>query len=272
MSEATVVTKEVEQGLAVLQTRSQAIAVRDAETCREAKIMQRDIRNYMKDVHCKLDPFVNSAKKNLQDAKDELARWIDPAEAIDSAVAGKVKEFERIEREFAMAEQRRINEENRIKAAQQAEEERQERNRLADIERKQREVEAKRQQEARQKEIDAARKAGEMSKKAAEMAARMAAEERALAQKEAAEAQAREKERAARDAIMAAANVQEVTVEPGIPSVAGVPSRRNYKARVIDASKVPDQFWIIDEQALGAEARSAKKVGEIIPGVLFYED
>lgn len=245
-----VVVKEVEQGLAVLKNRSQAIVVRDADTCREAKIMQRDIRDYMKDVHLKLDGFVNSAKKNLQDAKDEVAKWIDPAQLMDSTLAQKVKDYERREREAAEAEQRRINEENRIKAAQQAEVDRKERERIAAEERK-----------VKERELEAARKAGEINKREADRL-----------KKEAAAEEERERIRAAEEAKIAAANVPEVKVAPSIPTVAGVPSRRNYKARVINPAKVPQQYWVIDEQALNLAARTAKKVGEIIPGVEFYED
>lgn len=249
MSSSPIVVKEVEQGLVSLRERAQAIVVRDADSCREAKIMQRDIRDYMKDVHRKLDPFVDAAKKNLQVARDELNRWIEPAEAMDTAVAQKVKDFERKEREAAEAEQRRINEERRAEAA-----------RLAEIERKERERIAAEERKAKEKELEAARKAGEINKREAE---RM--------KKEAAAAEERERILAAEQARIAAANVQEAKVAPNIPTVAGVPSRRNYRAYVIDANKVPDRFWIIDVQALNAEARKAKQVGEIIPGVMFEE-
>jgi hypothetical protein len=233
-----------------LKSLAETLSVKDASSCLEAKKAQQEIRLEVKVRKTVLDPFVLMAKKNLDDAKDERARWIDPLEAIDSALSQKVKEFERIEREFAASEERRINEENRIKAQQQAEAERKERERIAAEERK-----------AREKELEAARKAGDINKREAERL-----------KKEAAAAEERERIRAAEDAKIQAANVQTVTVAPSIPTVAGVPSRRNYKARVIDASRVPDQYWIIDEQALGAEAREAKKVGEIIPGVEFYED
>jgi DNA repair exonuclease SbcCD ATPase subunit len=249
VSEAPIVVKEVQQGLTSLQQRAEAIVVRDADSCREAKIMQRDVRDYMKDVHRKLDPFVDSAKKNLQVARDELNRWIEPAEAIDGAVAQKVKDFERREREAAEAEQRRINEQRRIEAQRLADEERKERERIAAEERK-----------AKEKELEAARKAGEINKREAEKM-----------KKEAAAEEQRERIRAAEEARIAAANVQEAKVAPNIPTVAGVPSRRVYKARVIDASKVPDQYWVIDQQALDAEARRVKQVGQFILGVEFYE-
>lgn len=250
MATPLIAVQEVEQGLAVLRKRSESIVVRDADSCREAKIMQRDIRDYMKDVHRKLDPFVDSAKKNLQEARDEMARWIDPAATIDGAVAQKVKDYERREREATEAEQNRINEERRIEVA-----------RLAEVDRKERDRVAAEQRRIRERELEAARKAGEIGKREADRL-----------KKEAADAELRERVRAEDAAKLVVSTMQTVTVEPSIPTVAGVPSRRNYKARVIDPHRVPKRFWIIDEQALGIEARKTKKVGEIIPGVLFYED
>lgn len=250
MSAITIDLQPIETGLATLKRTSEVIVVTDAPTCLAAKVAQRDVRNYMKDVKLKLDPFVESAKRGYQEAKEERDKYLVPAQAIDEALAQKVKDYERIEREKAEAEQRRINEERRIEAAHVAEIERKERDRIAAEQRK-----------AQEKELEAARKAGEVSKREAERL-----------KKELAEAQAREKVRAAADEKLAAANFQEVKVAPAIPTVAGVPSRRTYRARVTDPSRVPDQYWMIDEQAINAEARRVKKVGEIIPGVEFYEN
>jgi hypothetical protein len=235
--------------LAVLQHKAASIVVKDAETCLEAKTAQRDVRNYLKDVKAKLDPFVNSAKAAYDAAKDERARWLTPAEAIDEALAVKVKTYERIEREAAEAETRRVNEHNRRAAEARAKAERAEADRLAAEVRKENE-----------KRIAEAQKAGDLKKREAEKM-----------RKEAAEAEARAKAIAAEEAARTAANVQTVTVAPSIPKVAGVPSRRNYRARIIDVAKIPDQWWIVDIQSLNAEAREQKKVGEIIPGVMFEE-
>jgi hypothetical protein len=242
-------SKQYEEKRLALQSVVDSLIVTDAPTCLEAKKAQQDIRIEIKMRKSVLDPFVLIEKKSYDAAKDERAKWIEPMEAMDAVLAEKVKGYERREREKAEAEQRRINEENRIKAQQQAEAERKERERIAAEERKRLE-----------KELADARKAGEISKRELEKA-----------QREAREAEAREKARAAEDARMAAENVPQVEVKANIPTVQGVPSRRNYKARVIDASRVPKQFWVIDQQSLDAEARKAKKVGEFIPGVLFEE-
>lgn len=247
---AVVDTQQIEAGLAVLKQTSESIVVKDAPACLAAKTAQRDVRNYMKDVHLKLDPFVESAKRNLQSAKDELNKWLAPAEAIDGALAQKVKDFERREREAAEAETRRINEERRIEAARAAEFQRKEQERIAAEQRK-----------SREKELEAARKAGEINKREADKLKR-----------EAAEAEAREKERAAQDAIVAEANVPEVQVKPNIPSVAGVPSRRNWKFRITDIQKIPRQYLMPNEVSIGYFVRETKKEGEVIPGIEAYLD
>lgn len=273
MSETAIVKidEQLEKELTALKFSLEAIVVNDAPSCLTAKTGMRQVRDYMKRVHVAFDPFVLLAKKNLEAARDELNKHLLTAQFIDDALAVKVKAFEDEERRLAKIEEDRKNAELRAAAARKAEEERLERNRLADIERKERERQAEIERKEREKELARQREAGEINKRELERQRKIAAEKAEQDKKEAAEAQAREKERAAKDAVVAAANVHEVKVEPMIPKVAGVPSRRNYAARVIDRNKVPDEFWVIDEQLLNQKAREAKKVGEFIPGVWFYE-
>lgn len=247
-----------------------SLVVKDAPTCHEAKLTMKAIRMEVKLRQSTFNPFVLIAKKNLEDTKDELAKWIDPLETLDSALALKVKDFERQEREAAEAETRRQNEERRIEAARKAEEERQERNRIADAERKERERVAEIERKDREKELARQREAGEINKREMERQRKINEEKAALAKKEAAEAQAREKERAAKDAVVAAANVIEVKVEANIPTVAGVPSRRNWKFRIVDANRIPRQYLMPSEVAIGAFVRNLKKEGEVIPGIEAY--
>ena len=76
-------TQGLDKELTALRARLEAIVVVDAPSCLTAKQGQRDVRDYMKMVHARLDPFVLSAKKNLDGAKDELNRYIAPAEFVD---------------------------------------------------------------------------------------------------------------------------------------------------------------------------------------------
>ena len=253
MSEATAMVKidpALEKELSVLRFALESIEVKDAPSCLEAKTGQKSVRDYMKRVHFACDPFVLLAKRNLDAAKDEMNRHLAPAELIDSSLAAKVKDYERREREKAEAETRRINEENRIRAQQQAEADRKERERIAAEERKRLE-----------KELAEARKAGEINKREMEKM-----------QREARESEAREKARAAEDAKIAAENVPQVTVAPNIPTLAGVPSRRPWKFRIINADKIPRFYLMPNEVSIGSFVRENKKAGEVIPGVEAYQE
>lgn len=48
------------------------------------------------------------------------------------------------------------------------------------------------------------------------------------------------------------------------------------KVRIVDRSKVPDEFWVIDEVAVRSHAlvlsKSSGGIGEVIPGVEVYEE
>lgn len=60
-------------------------------------------------------------------------------------------------------------------------------------------------------------------------------------------------------------------VESNIPKVNGLNTRKNWKAEVIDKDLVPDEYWVINQQALDGLARATKGT-MTIPGVRFYEE
>jgi|SRR5208282_4142905 len=206
----------------------EAIVVNDSNSCLAAKTAQRDIRNYMKDVHLKLDPFVESAKRNLSNAKDELNKWLAPAEALDLALSGKVKSYEQAERMRAEQERQREQELVRI-----------------EVERK-----AAIQRKIDEERIKLLKKAGELT----------AADAKAM------------KEQVAREQAEKLANVPIIQAQAVIPKVAGVPSRRNWKFRIVDAKKIPIEYLMPNEVKIGQDVRAWKRVGEVIPGVEAYED
>ena len=231
MSTQIVPVEGLQAWLTELRQKAESIVVSDSGSCLAAKTAQRDVRAYMKDVHLKLDPFVESAKRNYQAARDELNKWIEPAETIDGALARKVEDYETQERMRAEAEERRINEERRKKAADDAEAER----------------------KRREKEIEAQRKAGEVGKREAE----------------------RMKKEAEAEAKAQAAAVVDVKVQANIPSVQGVPSRVNWKFRIVDANKIPKAYLIPDEQKIGQTVRLLKdkaRTEAVIPGIEVYTD
>ena len=247
-----------------LKHEANTIVVDSAEACLRAKTGQRDIRAYLKDAHAALDPFVNLAKRNYDEARDERGRWILPGEAIDEVFAGKVKNYERQEREKALREQEEVNRKKREAEARIAEEHRKAAAAVAEAERK-----------AAEKALAEARKAGELK-----------AREYAKAIEETKERERRAKEQAARDAEATKANFQPVEVLPNIPVVAGVPSRRNFYAEFTDFDALlrayaggmrPDlrKFIMGNEQELGKEARFMKDPVVMmarIPGIRAWEE
>jgi flagellar biosynthesis GTPase FlhF len=264
-------SKKFEATQSELQKMVSSIVVKDADTCLQAKTAQRDIRSEMKLRHAVLDPFVIRAKTNYDDAKMERDKWIAPLETMDETLAGKVKEYDRLERERTAREQEEYNRQKREREAREADERRREAEKQAEIERK-----------AREKQIAEARKAGELK----------AAEAKKL-QKQVEEDAERKKQQAKVEAEAEKANFQPVEVKPNIPTVAGVPSRLNYKAEVTHPERIINayvdavalrnteravylrQFIMVNEQKIGAEARAvkdSKKMATLIPGVRFYEE
>lgn len=230
-----------------------SIVVKDAESCLHMKTAMRDIRVEVKARKFVLDPFVQDAKDALDRARDRRDKWVGPLQKLDEEGERKVKDYERLERERAAAEERRINEERRKKAEEEA-----------TAQRKLDEAAAAERRKAEQKAIEEARKAGELNKREAEKAKR-----------EADERERKAKEQAAKDAEAAKASVQDVKVQAAIPTVAGVPSRRNWKFFIEVVGLIPAKYKCPDEQAIGRMVRDTKDKGKAeaeCPGIRVWEE
>jgi uncharacterized protein YhaN len=255
MGSTEIVKADLEGGLAHLRADAESLVVKDQAGYLQACEIALAARRYIKDVGFKLDPGIESAREHLNTLRNQKAQYVDPAEQIAKLAAGKGAAWKEEERRKALAEQNRINEERRIEAAKKAEEERKERERQAEIDRK-----------AREKEIEAARKAGEIK-----------AREAARLKKEAEEAAARERARAAEDERLAKqdALMDTVTVKPAVPTVAGIRARVQWKFRITNPSKLPRQYLMADEVAIGQEVRRLKdkaKAEAAIPGIEVYSE
>jgi len=239
-------TKQLEKEQIELRRQYDGIVVKDADTCLLAKKTMQAIRLAIKMRHAILDPFVALAKKGYDDAKDERAKYIDPLQTMDDGLGMQVKEFERKEREAAQREQDRINEERRRVAAIEAE-------RM----RKEQEAQAAADRKAREKEIAEALKAKELGKREADRL-----------RKEADEAKRKQIEEAVNQAALASI-IDDVIVKPNLSSVAGVPSRVNWRFRITNPDLIPERYWVLDHQALGADVRRDKDKTNI-PGIEIF--
>jgi len=245
--------KKLESGLAVLQQRAVAIVVRDADTYREACQIALDARAYIKAVGFELDPGIAKAKETLDHLRNQKNKFIAPAEAIAQTASQKGEAWRAEEKRQAEVEAARLREQARVEAERKA----------AD-ERRAEEARIKEENRVRQEQIAEARKAGELTAREAERL-RKQAEADAIAAKEAAKAQ---------EAVTAAA-VLEIKVAPGIPKVAGIKGRTNWKFRIVNANKIPRGYLIPDEVAIGAVVRQMKDKAQAeaaIPGIEVYSE
>lgn len=98
-----------------------------------------------------------------------------------------------------------------------------------------------------------------------------ARKERERLEREAAKAAAAGREERAEVLRERAEVVVAAPVAPVAPKVSGISTRKAYMFRIVDASKVPDQYKVIDEKRIGAVVR-ALKMDANIPGVEVYEE
>jgi hypothetical protein len=56
----------------------------------------------------------------------------------------------------------------------------------------------------------------------------------------------------------AARNVPDVKVQPNVPTISGIRARVNWRFRIVDAKKIPREFLVPDEAAIGRLVRQTK--------------
>ena len=200
--------KEMDSALALLKEHASHIVVTNQDEFREAGIFLTQCRAFKKRAKFLFDPFIEIAKTALNASKNELARYTDVADGMETQVSGVAERWVRQEKERAAEEERRVNAEKRRKEEAEAAERRKIEEAKAEAERKE-----------RQKEIEKQQKAGELKKK-----------EAAALQKKADEDAAERKRLAEEEQKKSNENIQEVKVQPSVPTVAGIRRRVNYYA------------------------------------------
>ena len=229
--------QQVASVLPKLKAKAEAFTIIDtADECKAAKVVLGDIRALRKIGGFKIDPFLGIVKQVGDFLRGERSGHKAKCDALDKPLTQKIRDYDDKETARALEDQIRENEERTRKAREEA-----------DAKRRDDEAKAEADRKARQKEIEAARKAGEVGKRESDRL-----------KKEAAEKEQRDREQAAREADAAAAAVKPVTVKPNIPTQAGVVIRRNWRFKIVDATKIPRAFLIPDEQAIGAIVRANK--------------
>jgi flagellar biosynthesis GTPase FlhF len=259
-------TAPIENKLALLKARAEAIVVTDQDGYIAACQIAVEVRAEVKAIGFALDPGIDSAKRHLDELRNQKKAFVDRLTPIVDIATRKAETWKAEERRLAQAEQDRINAELRKKAEEKAAEERKAAEEKAEADRK-----------ARQKEIEKQQKAGEVGKREAERL-----------KKEAAEQEARDKELAAKQARETAANVQEVHVQAAVPKVAGVRARVNPKWKMVDIDKVPREYLYPNDIAatenfprITTEVRKSRegetfqqrktRLEATIPGIEYFE-
>jgi hypothetical protein len=257
--------EKIQNQLSVLTGRVDSIEkITTADQYRDMADNVTAVRVYMKSVGFELDPGIAKAKETYDHLKNQKAKYIQPAQTIEETARAKMAAYNERERLAAEAETRRINEERRVqaqreadeakrKAEAEAEEKRKEAEAWAAAEKKANEAKAEADRKAKEKEIKDAQKSGEITKREAEKAARKAeleAEERKKkaaadhqrALQEACDEERRHNEQAKREADAAAANVQEVKVEPNRVAVAGIRGGGSWQWEMKQIAMVPREL------------------------------
>lgn len=253
--------KQIEEHLASLATRINALQVTDQTTYTSALELIKEGRSYLKDVAEKLDPFIRLAKKGWDDARAEKAKWTGPAEAVLSVVETRASRWISEERAAAKKEEERLAAELKRKQAQEAETKRIEDERIA-----------KEALKKRIQDLDFMLANKEINKREY---ARLLKEAGATAEAEKAAAEVRAEE--AKNA-----PPPEVKVAPNIPTLAGTRRLVVPKWRMKNIDAVPrallypndinkvENFPRITQEVKRLKDRA--KVEAAIPGIEYYED
>ena len=228
--------KKLESNLAILQQRAIAIVVRDADSYRLCCEGKAEAQKYIKDAGFELDPGIAKAKDTYDHLRNQKAKYVDPAKAIVDCFATKAEDYRTEEKRKADEETRREQEKARVETERKAAQER-----------KAAEAQAEADRKKRQAEIDAARASGELKAREAEKL-RKRVEADALAAREA----------AAKQETLTAAAVPLVKVEASIPRMAGSKNQTFWEHRVIDETKIPREYLMVDESKIGKMVREVK--------------
>lgn len=252
-STAITTTTALQATIDQMKREASAVVVKTQEDYAAVATFLVRVRNVKKQIGYLLDPGIQSAQAHANELREGKARYVRQIDDLDALASVPAEKWKREEREAAQREQNRINEERRVEAAQKADADRKAAEALAEADRKKREA-----------EIKAAQKSGDVGKREAERL-----------KKEAADREQRAKEQAARDAEATKQNVQEITVKPSVPTVAGIRGRVNWKFRIVDQSKHPRRFLMPDEAAIGRMVREMKdktKAEALCPGIEVWSE
>jgi hypothetical protein len=282
-------TKPIENKLAILKARAEAIVVSDQEGYTAAVQLAMECRSEIKAIGFVLDPGIESAKKHLDLLRSQKDGFVNPLKAIDKTAAEKAANWKAEERRQAQIEEDRKNAEIRAEANRKAAEEKRIADAKAVAERKEAERLAEQQRKDNEKLIEEQRKRGDIGKREAERLKKKEAEDAEQARMDAEDKEREAKALAEKQSKETAANVKHVHVAPAVPKFAGARARVNPKWKMLDITKVPREYlypndiWATENfPKITVEVRKSRegegfvarkvRLEEMIPGIEYFEE
>lgn len=258
MTETTELTRveELQAEIPGVVKRAEALAIvtpEDYEAAADALKANKDLQKRVDEL------LIAPWRKAKADAEANRKNWdtvaLEPLRKAEGILKGKQLDWSREQERIRQAEQRRLQ----AIADEKARKERERAEALARAQREKEEAARRAEEEARAR---AAAAKNEEARAAAEAEAEKARKAAAAA---AAKAAARE------EAAEAVAPASVIEVASVAPKVKGQSVRKTWKARVIEAAKVPREWMVVNQTALDAFARSTK--GAVpVAGVEMYEE
>jgi hypothetical protein len=235
------------------EQRAKALVVQDARDYSIAGELLKQVRDARKGWAWTMAPLKSIAKTIGDKFRTMELEGANKCDRIEKSLQVKMVAQKQRERDAALAEERRINEERQREAARVALEQK----KIAD-------AQAEAERKKREKEIAAQARAGELSKKAL-----------ATMRTISLEIEEAKKAQALLEAQATVANVQNVRVEANTPKISGLRQRVNWFWRTVDEDKIPRSFMMADGKTIGQFVRNAKskEVSETaIPGIEVWSE
>ena len=247
MTQEVTIKEELSKNANNAVSAANAMVVTDNPSNEEASIFVKNLKAMQKEISAELRPHIDQAHSLHKSLVAQEKRFLDPLKKAEKEIKSKItaflvkmeeerQEVQRKAREKAAAEERKIRE---AKEKQQREWEAKEKAKRDEADRLEKEGKA-----------EEARKAREVADKAAE--------------------KAEEREQQAQEAFVPAP-----IVESKIEQQKGVSTIQKWKFEVIDETKVPEEWKIVDEKAIGNIVRSMKdksKLEKMIPGIRVWSE
>lgn len=232
--------KELEENAVVLMKKADALVIKN-QTDYEAAAFELDgVKSLAKKIENFFEPHVKRAHDVWKGLTTDRKKHLDPLAQVERIIKSKMADY--------YEEQKRIEAEKQRKAeeAARAEEERQ------------RKIKEEQERKWREKE--------EAKRKEAERLAAEGREEEARKAQEAAEKAAAKADERAEEAM--SVQVEAQIVAPQVDKVKGVKTIEVWNYEVVDFSKIPDLFKMVDDAKIRKQVSALKQDAPmVIPGI-----